>query len=543
MKIGAYIRVSTAHQVDKESIPSQKNMIASYARAMFQTEGKDITYYIDAGFSGKNTKRPRYSELLRDIEAGKINVVIVYKIDRVSRNLLDFAAFIDNLKKYEVKFISLSENFDTSSIMGQAMLKMLMLFAEMERGLTAERVMSISKDIVSRGGHLGAPTAFGYDYDKVSRKYTINEAEAETVKKVFRLAYEGKSTTWISNYLNGNNVKTKRGGVWTSTTVHHILKNPSYKGWYVWNRQKTGRSKAKAESEWITNKGFFDIIVPESEWDAVQEKLKERQHGKNTVRASHTHLLSRIVACGECGRTFRYRLDRPRKDGIPVSIYSCAGRIYGCKNTKYVSDIALAPFCFQLIRNLARLKEARNFVMSSSDVKMVVCSHLGYDLINAGEIFAIFASGNTENSTPYAERIRKESAEASEKAASELAKLQAAAEKLKDFYLDASSEMTREEFQTRRAKIEKEMEAVSKQKEIKLSRTKIDLNLEKEEYAEIKKFMDGNPFSYHGLASSVDHARLAEYLHLTLGEITIEDAAVTSVTLKNGVRFKFQIIK
>lgn len=543
MKIGAYIRVSTAHQVDKESIPSQKNMITSYARAMFQTDEKDITYYIDAGFSGKNTKRPRYNELLRDIEAGKINIVIVYKIDRVSRNLLDFASFIDNLKKYEVKFISLSENFDTSSIMGQAMLKMLMLFAEMERGLTAERVMSISKDIVSRGGHLGAPTAYGYDYDKVTKKYTINAPESETVKNIFRFAAEGKSTTWISGYLNDNNVKTKRGGVWTSTTVHHILKNPAYKGWYVWNRQRTGRSKTKAKSEWITNKGFFDVIIPEAEWDAVQEKLKERQHGKNTVRAAHTHLLSRIVCCGECGRAFRYRLDRPRKDGIPVSIYSCAGRSYGCKNTKYVSDVALAPFCFTLIRNLAHLKEARNFVMSSDDVRMVVCSHLGYDLINASEIFAIFASGNTEASTPYAERVRKESAEASEKAASELAKLQAAAEKLKDFYLDASSEMTREEFQKRRAKIEKEMEAVSRRKEVKLSRTKIDLNLDKDEYTEIKKYLLANPFSYRDLAGNVSHATLAEYLHATLSEITIEDAAVTSVTLKNGIKLKFEIVK
>lgn len=537
MKIGAYIRVSTAHQVDKESIPAQRNMIANYARAMFQTD--DITYYIDAGFSGKNTKRPKYNELLHDIESKKINIVIVYKIDRISRNLLDFAAFIDNLKKYEVKFISLSENFDTSSIMGQAMLKMLMLFAEMERGLTAERVMSISKDIVSRGGHLGAPTAYGYDYNKVSKQYTINEAEAGVVKKIFQLAGDGRSTTWISSFLNGNNVKTKRGGVWTSTTVHHILKNPAYKGWYVWNRQKTGRSKTKAEAEWITNKGFFDIIIPEPEWDAVQEKLKERQHGKNTVRASHTHLLSRIVVCGECGRTFRYRLDRPRKDGVPVSIYSCAGRSYGCKNTKYVSDIKLAPFCFQLIRNLAKLKEARSFVMSSNDVRMVVCNALGYDLINANEIYAIFASGNTENSTPYAERVRKESAEASEKAAAELAKLQAAAEKLKDFYLDASSDMTREEFQKRRAEIEKKMETVSKQKEIKLSRTKIDLNLEREEYAGIKKYLAENPFDYHATAVNVDHALLAEYLHNTLEEITIEGGAVTSVTLKNGIKLKF----
>lgn len=516
-------------------------MIANYARAMFQTEEKDIDYYIDAGFSGKNTKRPRYNDLLNDVESGKVNIVIVYKIDRISRNLLDFAAFIDNLKKYEVKFISLLENFDTSSIMGQAMLKMLMLFAEMERGLTAERVMSISKDIVSRGGHLGAPTAFGYDYNKVSKTYTVNEAEAKTVKKIFGFAAEGKSMTWISGYLNEHDVKTKRGGVWTSTTVHHILKNPAYKGWYVWNRQRTGRTKTKAESEWITNKGFFDVIIPEDEWDAVQEKLRERQHGKNTVRASHTHLLSRIVCCGECGRTFRYRLDRPRKDGIPVSIYSCAGRAYGCKNTKYVSDVALAPFCFILIRNLARLKEIRSFIMSSDDIKRAVCAGLGYDLANAGEIFAIFASGNTENSTPYAERIRKESAEAAEKAASELAKLEAAAEKLKDFYLDASSEMTRDEFQKRRAKIEKEMEAVSKRKEVKISR--LNLHLEEESYTAIKGFLSADTFDYHEMALDVSHELLSDYLHNVLQEITIEDAVVTSVTLQNGVKFKFDVSK
>lgn len=283
------------------------------------------------------------------------------------------------------------------------------------------------------------------------------------------------------------------------------------------------------------------MIIPETEWDAVQDKLRERQHGKNTVRALHTHLLSRIICCGECGRTFQYRLDRPRKDGIPVSIYSCAGRVYGCKNTKYVSDVTLAPFCFTLIRNLAHLKEARSFVMSSDDVKRVVCAGLGYNLVNANEIFAIFANGNTENSTPYAERIRKESAEAAEKVASELARLEAAAEKLKDFYLDASSEMTKDEFQRRRAKIEKKMEAVSKRKEVKLSR--LNLHLEEESYTAIKGFLSADTLDYHEMALDVRHELLSDYLHNVLQEITIEDAAVTSVTFENGVKFKFDVAK
>lgn len=103
--------------------------------------------------------------------------------------------------------------------------------------------------------------------------------------------------------------------------------------------------------------------------------------------------------------------------------------------------------------------------------------------------------------------------------------------------------MTREEFQTRRAKIEKEMEAVSRRKEVKLSKTRIDLDLDKDRYAEIKKYLALDPFNYRDLALNVSHKKLADYLHHVLQEITIEDAAVTSVTLKNGIKLKFEIAK
>ena len=120
-----YCRVSTVHQIDKESIPAQVHMLTNYCVGMLQCKKSDIEFYIDAGYSGKNTKRPQFEKMMDDVESGKRNIVLAFKIDRISRNLLDFARFLEVLKSHSTDFVSLSESFDTSSVMGQGMLKLV----------------------------------------------------------------------------------------------------------------------------------------------------------------------------------------------------------------------------------------------------------------------------------------------------------------------------------------------------------------------------------------------------------------------------------
>ena len=139
-KAALYIRVSTRYQIDKDSLPFQKQKLIDYCEFMGI---KDYEVYADEGFSGKNTDRPSFQRMMSELRNGDISHIIVWKVDRISRNLLDFAAMYTELKKYRVTFVSMNEQFDTSSAIGEAMLKIILVFAELERNMTSERVTSI----------------------------------------------------------------------------------------------------------------------------------------------------------------------------------------------------------------------------------------------------------------------------------------------------------------------------------------------------------------------------------------------------------------
>ena len=140
-RVAIYVRVSTLHQVDKDSLPMQKQDLLAYAKLMLGTE--DCVIFEDAGYSGKNTDRPKFQEMMSQIRAGGFTHLLVWKIDRISRNLLDFATMYNELKDLGVIFVSKNEQFDTSTAMGEAMLKIILVFAELERKTTSERVSAI----------------------------------------------------------------------------------------------------------------------------------------------------------------------------------------------------------------------------------------------------------------------------------------------------------------------------------------------------------------------------------------------------------------
>ena len=131
MKAALYIRVSTHFQVDKDSLPFQRQELINYSKYVLGTDSYEI--FEDAGYSAKNTDRPAYQDMIARIRKGEFTHLIAWKIDRISRNLLDFSNMYEELKKYGVTFISKNEQFDTSSAMGEAMLKIILVFAELER--------------------------------------------------------------------------------------------------------------------------------------------------------------------------------------------------------------------------------------------------------------------------------------------------------------------------------------------------------------------------------------------------------------------------
>lgn len=143
-KVAIYIRVSTSFQVDKDSLPMQRSDLVSYAKLILDTENYEI--FEDAGYSGKNTDRPAYQEMMSRVRNGEFTHILVWKIDRISRNLLDFANMYQELKDLNVTFVSKSEQFQTNTAMGEAMLKIILVFAELERNMTSERVTASHHD-------------------------------------------------------------------------------------------------------------------------------------------------------------------------------------------------------------------------------------------------------------------------------------------------------------------------------------------------------------------------------------------------------------
>ena len=227
MKAALYVRVSTQHQKDKDSLPFQKKELKNYAKYVLGIEKFEI--FEDAGYSGKNTDRPKFQEMMSRIRKDEFSHLLVWKIDRISRNLKDFTEMYEELKRNGIIFISKNEQFDTSTAMGEAMLKIILVFAELERKLTAERVFSIMLSRAEKGLWNGARVPLGYDFDENLKFPTINEAEAAVVRFIYNSYEDTKSTNDVKHLLEENCIFTKNQKSWTTKTIADILRNPFYK--------------------------------------------------------------------------------------------------------------------------------------------------------------------------------------------------------------------------------------------------------------------------------------------------------------------------
>ena len=280
--VALYVRVSTGYQVDKDSLPFQKKELKAYCEHVLHIDKKRIEIFEDAGKSGKNTKRPAFERMMNKIKAGQVSHVIVYKIDRISRNLVDFSLMYDDFKYNNVTFISLNEQFDTSSAIGEAILKIILVFAELERKLTSERVKDVMIGRAKNVQWNGARVPYGWDWDEKNKCPVHSDKEAPYVRTMYQMYLDGGSTITIRNYNNSHNIPTKRGGEWTSKTVADLLRNPMNRGDYRYNYRESSRGRKKPAEEVIYIKDAFPPIVDPKIWDAVNKKMDENAALRNT---------------------------------------------------------------------------------------------------------------------------------------------------------------------------------------------------------------------------------------------------------------------
>lgn len=353
-----------------ESIDNQIELCRGYITRTFGAAYEDKTVvYEDEGYSGKNTARPAFKTMMRDARQGKFKSIVVYRLDRISRNIGDFSSLIEELSRLEIDFVSIREQFDTGSPMGRAMMYISSVFSQLERETIAERIRDNLHELAKTGRWLGGTTPTGYASEavesisvdgKVRKAYRLTPIaeEKELIRRIFDLFLENESLTKVEAELLRIHAKTKTGKYFTRFALKAILQNPVYAisdrdvfayfeekgsaiyadpesfdgvhGILAYNR--TDQEKGRATiyhpvQEWMISVGAHEGFIPGRDWIKVQKCLDRNKDKAYRRPRSNEALLTGFLFC-QCGnRMYAKRTDRRTADGEPVYTYMCSMKL------------------------------------------------------------------------------------------------------------------------------------------------------------------------------------------------------------------------
>ena len=321
LRCAIYTRKSSDEGLEQEfnSLDAQREACEAYIRSQAGEGWRVIkTTYDDGGFSGGSMKRPALAELLRDIEAGAVDIVVVYKVDRLTRSLTDFSRMVEAFDAHSVSFVSITQAFNTTSSMGRLTLNVLLSFAQFEREVTGERIRDKIAASKAKGMWMGGRMPLGYD--AVDRKLIINPAEAEQVQGIFDRYLELGSVHALKLELDTAGAVSKRrvgaggepygGQAFSRGALFQLLKNPLY----------IGRIRHKDQ----THPGLHTAIISDEVFDAVQAKLGDNatERRDRPLRSAESWLKGKIFDAqgrpmspsfgyGKSGKPFRYYVSAP----------------------------------------------------------------------------------------------------------------------------------------------------------------------------------------------------------------------------------------
>jgi DNA invertase Pin-like site-specific DNA recombinase len=338
VRVAVYTRKSSEEGLDQEfnSLHAQRAAGEAYVASQ-RAEGWLLVpdRYDDGGISGATLERPALKRLLADIEAGKIDCVVVYKVDRLSRSLMDFARLIETFERHGVSFVSVTQAFNTTNSMGRLTLNILLSFAQFEREVIGERIRDKFAASRARGKWMGGSPPLGYDVK--DRKLVVNPAEAELVRLIFRRFLDLGSALLLIRELNPQGHRTKswttqagtlrEGRPFDKGTLYKILRNRTYLGEAV--------HKGKSYP------GEHEPIVDRATWDRVHESLASnaRRRG-NEARAPTPAPLRGLMRCTHCSAAMTPTHTRRR--GRLYRYYVCLGASRRGHDTCPVRSIAAA---------------------------------------------------------------------------------------------------------------------------------------------------------------------------------------------------------
>jgi len=361
-----------------ESIDNQIELCRQYINAHYpNSDDKSVQVFEDEGFSGGNTERPQFKKMMAEARAKKLSAIVCYRLDRISRNIGDFAKLIEELDGLSVSFVSIKEQFDTSSPMGRAMMYISSVFSQLERETIAERIRDNMHELSKTGRWLGGITPTGYasvgvehvtvdGKTKKACKLGIIPEEAEMIRQIFKTFLHTNSLTKTETFLINNGYKTKNKKMFTRFALKNILSNPVYmmadeaayqylldcdvdlfadksefdgkSGIMAYNRtiQKPGKANIiRPTNEWIVSVGKHEALISGADWVQAQEQLEQNRSKSFRKPRSNVALLSGLLFCS-CGDYMRPKLSkRVDSKGELVYSYLCAmkekSRMHECK--------------------------------------------------------------------------------------------------------------------------------------------------------------------------------------------------------------------
>ena len=349
-----------------ESIGNQVELCKEHIRNLFG-EGyvERCVVFEDEGFSGGNLMRPAFQKMMADVRKHKFKAIVVYRLDRISRNISDFTGLTDELNKLGVSFVSIREQFDTSTPMGRAMMFIISVFSQLERETIAERIRDNMHELAKTGRWLGGNTPLGFKSEAVSKVAVDGKArksfklvpvaeEADIPKMIFDLYTETDSLTAVEAELLRRRIKTKQGKDFTRFAIKAILQNPVYMvadedayryftdreadvcfpketfdgscGIMAYNRTEQEKGKTTVllpVNEWIIAIGQHPGFVPSKQWIKVQESLDRNKSKGYRKPRNNEALLTGLLFCSCGDRMYPKLSQRVTADGEPIYTYVC----------------------------------------------------------------------------------------------------------------------------------------------------------------------------------------------------------------------------
>ncbi len=349
-----------------ESIGNQVELCRDYIRLHYGEEAAEqAIVYEDEGFSGKNLNRPDFKRMMQAAKSRKIRAIVVYRLDRISRNISDFSALIEELSRLGIDFVSIREQFDTATPMGRAMMYIASVFSQLERETIAERIRDNMRELAKTGRWLGGITPTGYTSESVSRmtvdgksrkvcKLKLLPDEADTVKLIYTLFLQGGSLTCTEAELMRRKVVSKNGNFYTRFTIKSILQNPVYliaddeayayltehqaelfcdraefdgvhgiMAYHRTDQQKGRTTRCLPMQEWIVSVGAHPGLISGRQWGMVQELLERNRSRSYRQPRSNEALLTGMIYCSCGSRMYPKLTDRKAADGRAIYTYLC----------------------------------------------------------------------------------------------------------------------------------------------------------------------------------------------------------------------------